>query len=81
MRALIEENGFAEVAFRDTTASALEWFRARLGPAASSPPPLGIHPLLGDRFQPAFRNQVRNLEEKRIEIVQAVYRRREPDSR
>jgi hypothetical protein len=31
--------------------------------------------LLGPLFGPAFRNNVRNLEEQRIEIVQAVLER------
>ena len=80
-RALIEDSGFAELAFRDTTAAAREWFRGRLAAAAGTPPPLGIHLLLGETFRPAFQNQVLNLEENRIAVIQAVYRKRAQRSR
>jgi len=39
------------------------------------PPPLGLHLVLGDDLGEMFRNQVCNLEERRISIVQAVIKR------
>jgi hypothetical protein len=41
--------------------------------ASEGPPPLGLHLLLGPDFGEVFRNQVRNLEEHRISILQAVF--------
>ena len=79
MRALLRETGFAEVAWVDVTQSSLEWFRRRIAATATAgtaaPPALGIHLLLGPRFGPSFRNLVRNLEENRLAVVQAVLRR------
>ncbi len=70
--------GFKEVSWIDETVSALEWFRQRLAAAAAAPagqPALGLHLLLGADFSAMFRNQVRNLEEKRVAVIQAVFQR------
>jgi MPBQ/MSBQ methyltransferase len=76
VRPLIATTGFAELAWIDETASATEWFRQHFPTTApESPPPLGLHLLLGPHFDRMFRNQVRNLEERRISIVQAVFER------
>ncbi len=38
-------------------------------------PPVGLHLLLGPRFGEMFGNQVRNLQEHRITVIQAVFER------
>jgi hypothetical protein len=76
MRALIEKTGFAELAFHDRAEVARAWFRERLASWPAAPPPLGLHLLLGATFRPAFENVLRNLEEDRVTVIEAVYRRR-----
>ena len=76
MREALEKAGFRVVAWRDDTKRALEWFRERA--AAMQPggsPPLGTHILLGPDFAHMRSNQVKNLEEDRIALVQAVLER------
>jgi SAM-dependent methyltransferase len=75
IRGLVAGLGFAEVAWQDESAASLEWFRQRAAQPGAAPPALGIHLLLGADFGLMFRNQVRNLEEGRIAIVMAVWRR------
>jgi SAM-dependent methyltransferase len=76
VRALLGETGFTEVAWVDVSAASLEWFRGRAAATAQGGlPPLGLHLLLGEDFGPMFRNQVRNLEEERIVVIQAVFDR------
>lgn len=75
-RALLEDTGFEELSWIDESASATEWFQDRLAtPPSEGPPPLGLHLLLGSDFGEMFHNQVRNLQERRISIVQAVFER------
>lgn len=77
VRRLVAGLGFTELAWRDVSAGALEWFRGRLAASqkAAAPPPLGLHLLLGAEFAAMFRNQVRNLEEDRITVSEAVWER------
>jgi len=74
LQAAIEAAGFECLAFRDGTDAALAWFRERVG-AGGEPPPLGLHLLLGGSFRPAFQNLLRNLEEQRLAVIAAVYRK------
>ena len=74
IRALIITSGFMELVWMDETSSATEWFRQRLGATPSVGPPLGLRLLLGPEFDQMFRNQVRNLEEARISVVQAIFK-------
>lgn len=75
-RATIESAGFAELAFHDRTEATLRWFRARLARSAQASTPVGLHLLLGENFAPAMENQLRNLDEHRIAVIEAVYRKR-----
>ena len=43
--------------------------------AGRAPPALGTHLLLGADWQAMFRNSVRNLEERRTELFNAVLER------
>ena len=57
--------------------SVAEQWRARRAAAAtqSGPPPVGLHLIRGADTAAIGRNTVRNLEEGRIAVVQAVFRR------
>lgn len=77
-RALLAGSGWSERAWNDTSAASLAFFEERLRlfdrPFADFPP-LGLHLLLGERFGDAFRNMARNLRERRIIVIQAVFAR------
>jgi SAM-dependent methyltransferase len=73
VRTLLRDLGFVEVAWIDETAKCAEWFRQRLAP--QTPPPLGIHLVLGEEFRAMSTNQVRNLEEGRLCVIKAVWDR------
>jgi sarcosine/dimethylglycine N-methyltransferase len=77
VRALRRDVGLREVAWVDDTAEALDWFRRRAAAVARAvtPPPLGLHLLLGPDLRRMLANQVRNLEEGRIAVIQAVFER------
>jgi SAM-dependent methyltransferase len=75
LRALVTGAGFEEVAWRDLTAESLAFYRERAAAASGGAPPLGLHLILGDSFAAAFRNLIPNVEEQRIEVIQAVFRR------
>lgn len=75
IRDLLAGLGFRERAWVDVSAPALAWFRERVAAAqaATAPPPLGLHLLLGADAGRMFANMLRNLEEGRIAMIQAVW--------
>jgi SAM-dependent methyltransferase len=75
IRALLTGLGFVEKAWVDVSHPSLEAARSMAATAGSEPPPLGLHLLLGPLFKDAVRNLIRNLEEQRIVIVEAVFDR------
>jgi ubiquinone/menaquinone biosynthesis C-methylase UbiE len=76
IRALLAASGFAEVAWNDVSAAALATFRARpIAVPGASPPPLGLHMLLGPEIGDMSRTMRRNLEEERVVVIQAVFDR------
>lgn len=77
LRASIIAAGFREIEWRDVTAGATDWLRARFGggPPAGAPPVLTPQIILGDGFRPVFENLLRNLEENRVRVVEAVFQR------
>jgi ubiquinone/menaquinone biosynthesis C-methylase UbiE len=75
-REKLERAGFRVVAWHDPTRESLEQALARakaLETGAS--PPLGLHILIGPNFPTVSRNMVRNLEEARITLINAVLER------
>ena len=78
LRETLEGTGFEMLVWRDTTEAGRVWFR-RLGEKIRNegPSPLGLHLLLGPEFRQMAQNLVRNLEEDRIAIIEAVARRPE----
>ena len=78
VRSLLLGSGWSERAWTDKTAVSLAFFQERLSffeRAPASLPPLGLSLLLGERFGAAFGNMVRNLQEQRITVIQAVFER------
>lgn len=75
-RKALEEIGFEILLWRDTTETCRSWF-SHLGDKIRTEgyPPLGIHLLLGPDFRIMAQNQVRNLDEGRIALIEAVVRR------
>jgi SAM-dependent methyltransferase len=78
IRETLEKTGFEILLWRDTTDICRSWF-SHLGDKISTEgyPPLGIHLLLGSDFRVMAKNQVRNLEENRIAVIEAVLSRPE----
>lgn len=79
LQEIIESSGFERAAWQDVTPESLEWFKNKLNQMQSrpndAPVPLGINLLLGETAPTMMKNTVRNLEEDRIKVIQAVYKR------
>lgn len=73
IRTLLIGSGLKEVSWIDTTARSLTWFQQGSASQGSGLPMLGLHLLLGQEFKEIFGNVVRNLQEQRIVVVQAVF--------
>jgi ubiquinone/menaquinone biosynthesis C-methylase UbiE len=72
-RALLASAGLREIQWQDTTETGAEWFLARLrAQQATEANFLGINLILGEVFKPAFGNMLKNLQEGRTRIVEAV---------
>jgi SAM-dependent methyltransferase len=74
-RAKLEAAGLRVRAWQDTTAEALAAAAGRARHAEGPPPALGTHLILGPDWRVMFRNSARNLEERRIELFNAVLER------
>lgn len=77
---LIEAAGFLRSRWIDETAYARDWLEKRVQATATGLSPLGIHLLLGDDIVAMSRNQIRNLNEQRVAIIQAVFHNNWPDA-
>ena len=73
-RRQLEAAGFRVLVWQDTTAPSLEAARRR-AQAAEAPAPLGTHVILGPDWQTMAKNSLRNLEERRTELFNAVLER------
>ncbi len=75
-RAALERIGFRVVAWQDTTEEALEQQRARAKALETgSLPPLGLHIVIGEAFPTVTKNMLRNLQEERLKLFNAVLER------
>ena len=75
-REKLERAGFRVVAWHDPTAESLEQALARAKALDTGTlPPLGLHILIGPNFPTVSKNMVRNLEEARIQLINAVLER------
>lgn len=83
IRACLAREGLVERTWRDMSARSLAWCVERLAAAQASATAdgapvsrrLGLHLLMGDLFRPAAENQLRNLSERRLAVVEAVFAR------
>lgn len=78
LRQMLDKAGFEELTWRDVTAPTVDWFRAMAAAVAArpadTPPPLGLHLLMGSNAAEKVANLRRNLEEERSRVVQGVLR-------
>lgn len=77
VRALLRDTGFEIAAWRDATAPAAAWFResrakAEAAAEGAGPPLIGLHILVGEAWRELAANMLRNVEEGRVVLVQAV---------
>ena len=72
VRRLVQASGFRERAWRDVSEASLAWLRERL---AAPAPPLGLHLLLGAAAGEMLRNVARNIDERRITVIEGVFER------
>lgn len=73
---LLQAIGLRQRHWEDVSAKSLAWFRALLQRFATrGRPPLGLHLLMGPDAPQKFENLVRNLDEARVVVVQALYER------
>ena len=79
IRALVAALGFREIVWRDETELTLAWMRERVAAQAAQvagpPPPLGLHLLFGAETPAILGNFERNLAERRVAVVKAVWER------
>ncbi len=75
-RATLKGVGLRVVAWHDPTRESLEQAIARAKAAEDGAlPPLGLHILIGPNFPTVSKNMLRNLQEERIKLVNAVLER------
>jgi ubiquinone/menaquinone biosynthesis C-methylase UbiE len=72
-RAALERIGFRVLVWQDTTEEALQQQTARTKAIETgSLPPLGLHILIGEAFPTVTKNMLRNLQEGRLKLFNAV---------
>jgi ubiquinone/menaquinone biosynthesis C-methylase UbiE len=74
-RTKLEATGLRVLVWQETTGEALESASRRARTAEAAPPLLGTHLILGADWREMFRNSARNLEERRVELFNAVLER------
>lgn len=73
IRQLLVERNFDVVVWKDLTQHSTDWFQAMIVRAQqSSPRPLGFNVFIADNLPQKVANMIRNLEENRISVIQAV---------
>ncbi len=75
IRQLLTERGFEAVAWKDLTKHSAEMFHGLIERAnQTEPPPLGLNIFISDSLPQKTANVLRNLEENRISVIQAVFK-------
>jgi len=73
VKIVLKAVGFKILEWEDKSYESLEYFRAIIAKMQQTgPQPLGLHLLMGSSAKSKIKNIVRNLEEERIVVVQAV---------
>jgi len=76
LQALLEDLKFVPVRWEDKTAASVTFFKGVLEHVQDEGwMPVGLHLLMGDNAAEKFANVLRNLEEDRVRVVQAVMKR------
>lgn len=76
LRQLLAASGFKELNWLDDTLGSIEWYKALFAARTpGAPPPIGFDLVLGSDFPEKGRNVLRNMEDNRIAVVQAVFER------
>ena len=77
IRDLLAKAGFREMIWHDVTAQYMDEYRKLAAQTADpeGPPPLGVHLILGPEAGQMRRNVVRNLEDRRIVLIQGVLKK------
>lgn len=76
MRTMLDVAGFDLLACEDRMAFARDFFEKLRQQAASGPPPLGLHIVMGETFKEKIANMVRNVSEGRCGPWEIVCRKR-----
>ena len=73
LREHLQAAGFRLLSWRDTTEAGRIFFNNLLtNVARNGPPPIGLHLLMGSKFKEMAQNITRNLNEKRIVVIEAI---------
>ena len=73
LQRFLREARFSILSWCDKSLQSLEWFAAMTKEARrSGRPPLGLHLLMGENAKLKSQNLIRNLQEKRILVIQAI---------
>jgi hypothetical protein len=76
LRLVLRSLEFEAQHWEDVTDESSSWFKEALARARKhGRPPVGLHLLMGEDTEQKLDNLVRNLEEQRIVVVQAVLRK------
>ncbi len=76
LEVLMADWGFEPVRWEDKTEASAAFFEEALRPLPTQEQPtVGLHLLMGNNAPTKFANMLRNLEENRVRVVQAVMRR------
>lgn len=75
IRELLAENGYSEIEWNDVTERTLKLTRKRHDEAAESATPLGLNVIVPLDVPKKVANSLKNLEEGRIVVIQAVFER------
>lgn len=82
IRERLIELGLAQVRWEERTGDSARFFRGVMKSIRTTGwNPLGLHLLMGDDAETKFDNLLRNLEEERVKVVQAVMKRGAPTAR
>jgi hypothetical protein len=75
MQTLLRDAGFQLIEIENRTAFAIDFFRQSLANAASGPPPLGLHIVMGATAREKLQNVLANLESGAIAPTVMIARR------
>ncbi len=79
LRDLFGRAGFREAVWNDVSTPSLEWFRGLIAAMASrpkdAPQPPGLKLLMGSTAAEKSKNLFKNLEEDRLRVIQAVFKK------